>query len=51
MKTKYYKFLAMNLKTQHYVSQSQEPSHSGNSDSKMFYFPGFISMPNATVQH
>jgi len=50
METKNYTFLVTNLKTEHHVSQSQEPSHSGNSDSIMFHFPGFISMPNATVQ-
>ena len=50
MKTKYYIFLVMNLKTERHVRQSQEPSNSCNSDSKMFHFPGFISMPKATVQ-
>ena len=51
MKTKNYIFLVMNLKTEHHVRQSQEPSNSGNSDSKMFNFPWFINMPNATAQH
>jgi len=50
MKMKHYIFLVMNVNTEHHVRQSQEPSHSGNSDSNMFHFPGFISMPNATVQ-
>lgn len=50
MKTKYYAFSVMNLKAEHHIRHSQEPSNSGNSDNKMFYFPGFINMPNATVQ-